>query len=220
MNPILNYKGTYRILAEIDKSTNDFVRDEKGKYCDNDCYITCQNNSKIYFYGYDCNKHAEYEAYIPSIGRGRNIRKKLNESQISYTNYYESDCEVWFRFKDEDMRQIALIMKVKTFGANISPFSSKNIAKRKDIVIPEDKMSKYKEIINTVPKEKFLLIRKFTLNFLEEVLQPKYLKTDKAFNYKTDIKNLMLSRQTKEYIYLKNCWNDYLEFLKNKLNNN
>lgn len=220
MNPILNYKGTYRILAPIDGLTKDFVRDKNGSFCDNDCYIRCQLNNKIYFYGCDASKCMIFEACIPSIGRGRNIHRKLDELDIPYTNYFENDHEVFFRFKEKDMTQITTLLKAVTFGANISPFSSKNLEKRKDIVIPEDEINKYKEIVSVLSKKDVLLISRFTDRFLKDVLQQKYSKNNKDFDYKADIKKLMLSRQLKEYIWIKNCWGEYLVYMKENLKNN
>ena len=43
------FKGTYRVLAELDEVTNDFVRDDKGNIDESfsDFYIKCQGGVKI-----------------------------------------------------------------------------------------------------------------------------------------------------------------------------
>ena len=87
---IQHYKGRYRIKGEIDVETCDFPRDLQGNIDESysDLYIDCQSNNKIYYYG-----KGILNAYIPSIGRGRNIKKALDEKNIPYTNYIETDEE-------------------------------------------------------------------------------------------------------------------------------
>ena len=63
------FKGKYRIKAPIDISTNDFQREPNGSFADNDIYIDCSNGIQIFYFG----NRGMLEAYIPSIGRGRNI---------------------------------------------------------------------------------------------------------------------------------------------------
>ena len=132
---LLKFKGRYRILPELDLGTNDFPRDKNGEISKeyDDIYIACQYGNRIYNYG----KGILY-AYIPSIGRGRNIRKALDKQGILYTDYNETDEEVEFKFKAKDIEPIATLLKAKTNGANISPFSKKNLPKAKDVEIPLD----------------------------------------------------------------------------------
>ena len=70
---INHFKGTYRLKAPIYLRTNEFPRDEKGNYYDHDIYIDCKYGNQIYHYG-----GKELVAYIPSIGRGSNIIKRLS----------------------------------------------------------------------------------------------------------------------------------------------
>lgn len=186
---LMKYKGTYRILAELDESTNDIPRNSNGEIATgyDDLYISCQYGNKIFTYGHDTNGRMLLTAYIPSIGRGRNIKKAMDEKGIAYTNYIETDEEVEFRFKAKDIEPIARLLKAKTSGANISPFSSKNLPKSK-VEIPTEEIQRYKEIIALVPKDDLLIIHKITTAFLESVLQKKCKKNNKEFNYKTDMK--------------------------------
>lgn len=65
-------------MSEIDKSTNDFCRDEHGELCNpHDIYIKCTNKIKVFHYGKDI-----LEVYIPSIGRGHNLLKAIAEEVI------------------------------------------------------------------------------------------------------------------------------------------
>ena len=66
------FKGKYRLKAPYDLSTNDFPRKLNGTLEDIDVYIDCQNGIQIFYYG-----HKKLEAYIPSLGRGRNIIKSI-----------------------------------------------------------------------------------------------------------------------------------------------
>ena len=68
----MKYKGTYRLKAAIDQSTNDYPRDDSGGIDPSfdDIYIKCYGGAQIYHYGF-----STLVAYIPSIGRGQNILK-------------------------------------------------------------------------------------------------------------------------------------------------
>ena len=177
-------------------------------------YISCQHGNRIYNFG-----HGKLIAYIPSLGRGRNITKALKENSVEYTNYIETDEEVEFRFKATDIEIVAELMKAKTSGASISPFSSKNLVKRKDIIIPQEEVGKYKEIISVIDKKDLLIINRITKQFINNMEKSLKKSTkDKAFDIKKDMKKSMLSRQSKEYIYYKNYWNKYLKYLENEIN--
>lgn len=213
-NYLMRYKGKYRLLCELDQNTNDFPRDDNGNIEDIDMYISCQHGNRIYNFG-----HGKLIAYIPSLGRGRNITKALKENSVEYTNYIETDEEVEFRFKATDIEIVAELMKAKTSGASISPFSSKNLVKRKDIIIPQEEVGKYKEIISVIDKKDLLIINRITKQFINNMEKSLKKSTkDKAFDIKKDMKKSMLSRQSKEYIYYKNYWNKYLKYLENEIN--
>lgn len=214
----MKYKGTYRILAELDKVTNDIPRDSKGNASEDvELYISCHYGNKITEWGHDTNGRILLTAYIPSIGRGRNIKKAMDAQGVPYTNYHETDDEVEFRFKPKDITSIAELMKAKTSGANISPFSVKNLPKA-NVEIPSDEIERYKAIVADVNKGDLLIIHKITTSFLTNVLNRKCRKTDKSFNYVEDMRKLMMGRMVKEYIFTKGFWEDYLTYLKKEIN--
>lgn len=216
-NYLLKYKGKYRILPTLEEDTHDFPRHWNGTIDDSDIYIACQYGNKIFCYGrYKGSRTVWLEAYIPSIGRGRNIKKELDQLKIEYQKYTETDSEVLFRFQSKDIDVVAQLLKAKTFGASISPFSSKNLPKS-DIKIPSSEIERYKEITALVKEGDFLIIHKITTAFLRSELQRKYRKNDRLFDYKSDMKRLCLKRQTKEYIYVKGLWNEYLDYLKKEV---
>lgn len=215
---LMKYKGTYRVLPELDMVYHDLPRDIHGniEHDDVELYISCQYGNTIKEWGHDTNGRVVLQAYIPSIGRGRNIKKAMDAQGIPYTHYHETDEEVEFRFKPKDITPIAELMKAKTSGANISPFSIKNLPKA-DVEIPLAEIERYKDIVAAVQKEDLLIIHKFTTNFLTTVLSKKYKATDKKFDYVVDMRKMMMGRMAKEYIYTKGMWEEYLTYMNNKI---
>ena len=215
-NYLLKYKGTYRILPMLDKETNDFPRDIRGNIEEsyNDLYISCYYDNKIFVWGHDTNGRVLLQAYIPSLIRGRHIKKSLDEQNIPYTNYFETDEEVIFRFKPKDIEVVATLLKAKTNGASISPFSSKNLPKAK-VGIPTEEIEKYKAIIADVKQGDLLLIHRLTEAFLVNILNKKYKKeANKKFDYQTDMRKMKMARMSKEYIWCKGLFDEYLTYLK------
>ena len=207
---VSHFKDVYRILPDLLYDKTDFSRNMDGSIDDDAVYIKCQFGCKIYSYG-----NGILTAYIPSLGRGRNIKKTLDKDNIPYTDYDESDCEVLFHFKAKDIEPIAKLLKASTSGASISPFSSKNIPKNKDIEIPEEEMQRYKFIANKVDKKDILKIRTWNNDFLENVLQKKIRKEtkDKKYSYKAEMKSSNMSRQVKEFIYSKGLFEEYMKYI-------
>ena len=72
---ITHYKGVYRLKTPYDLSTNQFPRKLDGTYEDMNIYISCQHDMKIFYYGRNT-----LQAYIPSLIRGHNIIKAINEN--------------------------------------------------------------------------------------------------------------------------------------------
>ena len=214
---LMKYKVTYRVLAELDKVTNDIPRDSKGNASEDvELYISCHYGNKITEWGHDTNGRMLLTAYIPSIGRGRNIKRVMDAQGIPYTNYHETDDEVEFRFKAKDITPIAELMKAKISGANISPFSVKNLPKA-NVEIPSEEIERYKAIVAEVDKGDLLIIHKITTSFLTTVLTRKYKVNDKSFNYQADMRKLMMGRMAKEYIWIKEMWEEYIVYLNKKI---
>lgn len=218
-NYLMKYKGKYRILPKLDLETNDIPRNIYGEIAEgyDDLYISCQYGNEIYVYGCDASRRMWLEAYIPSIGRGRNIVREIKRLGIEYSNLIETDEEVMFRFKAKDIEQVAVLLRAKVNGAGISPFSTKNLPKNKTVSIPTEKNEAYKKIISVLDSKDLLIIHRVTIDFLTNILEKNIKKRDKKFNYKTDMKKLMMGRQTKEYIYYKGMWDEYLSYLKKNL---
>ena len=219
MHYLMKYKGTYRVLPVLDEVYHDLPRDTSGNIIHEEVelYIACKNGNKITEYGKDASNRMVLRAYIPSIGRGRNIKRAMDSQSIPYTNYRETDEEVEFRFKAKDIEPIAELMSVKTGGANISPFSTKNLPKA-DVEIPTAEIERYKAVVAEVQKDDLLIIHRITTDFLSNILEKTYKKLDgKNFDVGVDMKKMMMSRMAKEYIYTKNMWNEYLNFLQKNI---
>lgn len=210
-NGILKFKGMYRILPTLDERTNNFIRKENGDFEDIDLFIKCAFGNKIYYYG-----HGTFVAYIPSLKRGHRIVTELDELQIPYSDYMENDSEIEFRFNVKYMDEVASLLKAQVSGAGISPYSKKNLPKS-DIEIPSDKIALYKAIIAPVPSSDLLLLSRWTTEFLSSELIKKYRRTDKNFDLKSDMRKMKLGRQTKEYIFIKGEFENYLRFLEKKI---
>lgn len=212
---MMKYKNKYRLLAEIDESINDFPRDADGGISDSvGVYITCRNDNKIYSYGKDGHREMQLCAYIPSLKRGHNIVKKLGRLGVPYHDYDETDEEVTFRFSSNDIDVIAELLSAKTSGASISPFSTKNLPKS-DLKLPDEELKRYKDITAKLHDGDWLIIKNINKKFMDEVLAKKLRppKTRKLFDYRSDQKQMMLTRDAKTYIFVKGLFDEYLSYL-------
>ena len=218
---MMKYKGNYRLLPVIDQETNDFPRTPSGDVEEDlEIYITCQYGNRIYAYGTDGHKEMQLAAYIPSLGRGRNIRKAMDKEKIEYYAYDETDEEVRFIFSAKDIEKVASLLKVKTGGANISPMSKRNLPKDKSVQIPDEDMKRYKDITSSLGKDKMFSIKSVNKSFMDNVLAKKLKENPRArkpFDYKTDMRKMRMSRSIKGYIWSKGLWKEYIDYLNDNL---
>lgn len=200
-----HYKGKYRLLAQYDIKTNQFPRKLNGSFEDIDMYIACQKNIKIFYYG-----KSLLEVYISSKQRGRNIIKNIQDelgNDIIF-NIEETDSEVLFKFHSKNMDKLEKYLRPKTSGANISPFSTRNLPKNKTYKIPCEELEAYKEIIKNIPQSRILELTHRTNNFIKNLVTKKVswenIKSDMA------LKGL----KGKEYIHSIGEWDKYIDYLK------
>lgn len=204
-----HYKGVYRLKVPYDKRLNAFPRKLDGTYEDIDVFIDCLNKIQIFHYG-----HGILEAYIPSLGRGRNIIKAIKEefhSDIIF-NIKETSKEVLFQFKAQDMEKLEKYLKPKTSGANISPFSSKNLPRNKTYKIPNEDLVSYKELVSNLPQNQLLLLGKYATSFLQSLTT----KRNTWENIKADM--TLKGLKSREYIHNIGKWEEYVEYLERNLN--
>lgn len=189
--------------CDYDLRTNDYNRKLNGTLEDMDIYVTCQYGNKVFHYGRDV-----LQAYIPSLQRGHNIIKAIQQIEPNIIfNIEETDSEILFRFKYVNSDKIIPLLKPKTNGANISPFSLKNLPKNKDFKIPKEELVTYKQIVQRVPKERILTLTHSTNDFIKSLAT----KKNPIENIKADMK--LKGLKGKEYIYSIGKWNEYLNFL-------
>lgn len=219
-NYLMKYKGKYRLMPELDVNTNDIPRNADGTVADgyDDIYIDCKYGVKIFAYGLDINKRMLLFMFIPSIRYSRSLMRRMKAENIEPVKYIECEDEAYILFKSKNLETIAAIVGAKTLGANISPFSTKALPKNKNVSIPYGCIEEYKEITSQIPRNEISSIKTITSDFLSNILELKYMRTDHSFNYKNDMKKMKLSRQTKEYIYAKGMWDEYLDYLRDNLN--
>lgn len=204
---IEKFKGIYRIKAPIDINTNDFPRKINGQYEDIDLYIDCQFGNKVFYQG-----NSTLLAYIPSIGRGRNIIQKIQETNPSIIyNIEETDEEILFEFKYVNSDKIIPLLKPRTNGANISPFSTRNLPKNKDYKIPDEELDKYKAIVQNIPKNRMISITHSTEMYIKSLVT----KRNPIENIKSGMRQKGL--KPKEYIHSIGKWNDYIKYLEENL---
>lgn len=226
------YVGTYRVLAEYNKDTNDFPRIIGGCYdgqldpAFDDLYIPCQSKSRVHHVGGN-----RLQAYIPSIGRGHNIIKAIYNDTIGdsellnkdYATMYknlsdkglifdieENDVEILFKFKATNIETIMKYMNPKINGASISPFSTKNLPKSK-YDIPEEELALYKEITACISKEEIHIYLNINKGFIEYIAS----KNNSVDNIKSDMK--LKSLKSKEYYHSIGKWKEYLDYIENYL---
>ena len=218
---MMKYKGKYRLLSPIDQETNDFPRTPNGDVEEDlEIYITCQYDNRIYAYGTDGHKEMQLAAYIPSLGRGRNIRKAMDKEKVQYYAYDETDEEVRFIFSAKDIEKVASLLKAKTGGANISPMSKRNLPKDNSVTITDDDMAMYKNVISSINSGNMVRLKSLNKSFMDNVLAKRLKENPRArkpFDYKADMRRLMLAGKTKEYIWVKGLWKEYIDYLNDNL---
>lgn len=155
-----HYKGKYRVKAHYDQSTNDFIRDSEGELDESfgDFYLSGKSGIEIHH-----GVGSELACYIPKLQTGNNILKSYYDKMIGnhgkksvatcvnelIEQGYINDCdilsvEIYFTFNAKYLDDLAPIVKLKTSGANISPFSTRNLPKA-PYTIPKKDMDKYKK---------------------------------------------------------------------------
>ena len=144
------------------------------------------------------------------------INKDLYESELKSSKFFydirELDSETTFRIHKKDFEKVIPIIKPKTSGAGISPFSTKNLPKRK-YEISDDQLREYKNINDSIPQSDKLKLSRITNDFISNVMS-------KNKQYKSvDMKKLMRKKMLngKEFIHEEGFWNEYISYLKKRL---
>lgn len=142
------------------------------------------------------------------------LDEKLYENDMESSNIIfnieETDEEVIFRYHSKHMGQLEKYLKPKTSGADISPFSSRNLPKVK-YTIPDKDLVAYKEIVSKIPKNELISIVHMTKKFLETYAK----KNLKGVDIKADM--ALKGLKGKDYIHSIGAWDKYIEYLKKNI---
>ena len=143
--------------------------------------------------------------------RGHNIVKTIQQSDPSLIfDIEETDSEILFKFKYVNSDKIIPLLKPRTSGSQISPFSSKNLPKS-NFKIPDDKLTQYKQIVSKIPPEKLLTLSRMTYSYLQTLVT----KKNTWENIKSDMR--LKCVKGKEYIYMIGKWEEYLKYLESEI---
>ena len=222
MDTYLNkYKGKYRVYAHYDLQTNDFIRDYDGNLEDSfgDFYLRGRSGIEV--------KHgtgSTLACYIPSLQIGNNVLKSYYETTIGNpkgksmnkivgdlknSGYVEDvdilSVEVFFTFHADHLDALAPIIKLRTSGANISPFSTKNLP-RAPYTIPDKDMELYKKCRGDLTG---LEINKVQNEFIAKKFDD---------NFKIDLRKEML--KPLQYFHKVGYFSEYCEYLRGRANEN
>lgn len=209
------YKGKYRVKAHYDLQTKDFIRDDEGNLDPDfgDFYLSGRGGIEV--------KHgtgSELACYIPKLQLGNNILKAYYDSVIGnrgdksvdkivselknsgYVNDVDIlSTEIFFTFDADHLDTLAPIIKLKTSGARISPFSTRNLPKA-PYTIPKEDMDKYKKA-------------KGELTGLEIArLNEQFIAENFDSDFKTNLRKEML--KPVQYFHKYKMWDRYCEFIE------
>lgn len=209
----------YRVVSCYDQVTNDYPRDENNNIdaSFDDIYIKCRYGNQIYYYGKGKKRGQHYlVAYIPSIGRGNNILKALDEEDETIPfDIEKTDGEILFKFDAKHLDTVATLLKAYLNRKSkdgtyhyISPFSAKNLPKVK-YSIPEDDLQKYKDAISPmkVGQANILLA-------INKLFTKKYILNRKFENEDMRSEQRKMGLSGKNYIHAKGLWNEYVQFIQ------
>ena len=212
---INKYKGKYRVRAHYDQQTKDFVRDDDGNLEESfgAFYLSGRSGIEV--------KHgtgSELACYIPKLQLGNNILKAYYDSVIGnrgdksvdkivselkgggYVNDVDIlSTEIFFTFDADHLDTLAPIIKLKTSGASISPFSTRNLPK-KPYTIPKADMDKYKKAKDGLSG---LDIARLNKEFIAENFDS---------DFKTNLRKEML--KPIQYFHRHGYWDKYCKFIK------
>lgn len=210
-----HYKGKYRVYAHYDLDTFDYPRDSEGNIDSSfgDFYLLGANKIEV--------KHGNgsiLACYVPSTARGYNVLRSyyvavfgIEEkdidiviSQLKKDGYIENcdllDGEVLFEFNAKHLDTIAKIVKLKTYGASISPFSTRNLPKSNYRVPPHD-LAEYKSLVKKMQGFEVLAL---TRRFVSDIL--------KIQDWKSELKKERL--KANQYFHKNGYWSQWLAFIK------
>lgn len=137
------------------------------------------------------------------------FEKEINSSNLIF-NIEQTDEEVLFSFNAKNMDKLKMYLNPRTNGANISPFSNKNLPKSK-YNIPEEDLNRYKQVTSNLEQGQLILLAKYTTDFLKSLTTNKSTWDD----IKADMALKGLSG--KNYVHAIGKWDEYIKYLNNSI---
>lgn len=134
---VAKYVGTYRVLAEYDRSTNDWVKDEFGNIEESfgDFYIPFKNkNGRVECYDKDV---VIFNIWNLSFAKEiiETLKKNFHTRDLVkkgvFEKFIKTDGEYLIYIKEDKMNVLLDFVKLETVGKNIDPFDKRNLPKSK-----------------------------------------------------------------------------------------
>ncbi len=200
---LCKYVGTYRVLAEYDRGTNDWVRDESF----DDFYIPLKNN-------YGRIMHYDNDILIIYINGGRKAQDVMR--QVKQDNHVknlvssglalkiiELDGELLIYIKEENLPLYIPYINPSTYGAKIKPFDSKNLPQSNKV--PRGELKKFEKVKQQVGAKGGYKWANITRQFIFS-------------NCNITLQDLRKSGLNFcNFIYQNNLWEKYLSFLNKNI---
>ena len=201
---LMKYVGTYRVKAELDLHTNDFPRLDNGEIDTSfdDLYIPCTKGVIKHTYIDDDVLSC---CFYDKAQQARNVYLALKEKYPKLLIELEDDgMDGIIYFNAKDIKKVATIVKPKTSGKDIPPFSEKNLPKIQ-YTIPAKDLSDLYAITQS-------LSRGQTMQFFKKTNDDFIKSLPKAD--KVALKESRLGRR--EFIHYRGLWEKYLKYVKRK----
>lgn len=205
------YVGKYRVLAPYDLDTKRFPVNDTGGVDDSfdDLYIPCRKG--VIKHTYEQDRLAVW--FYSKSTQGKNVYKALTKKypklDLKYEDY-EEDCAIYFN--SEDINKVSTIVKPRTSGASVKPYSSKNLPKP-DYNIPGKDLARLYSITKDMDRvTKMHFIKACNKEFNNTINKIKGKKYDAEKERKES------NMKPKEFIHSIGLWDDYIEFVSEQYN--
>lgn len=138
------------------------------------------------------------------------FQKDISNTENIIFEIEETDSEVLFKFKYQDMDKLKSVLKPLTMACNRSPFSTKNLSKS-DYTIPDEDLKGYKSITANLPQNRLIALVHISKRFMNEVVKSQ----KKITELNTEMKQLGM--KPKEFYHYKGWWDKYLKYTETEL---
>ena len=202
---ITKYVGTYRVLAEYDKATNDWVRDEYGNLAASfeDCYVNfVDKNGRLENYCEDI-----LTLNIWNLEKGREIIDKVKKDYHTrdltkkgvVKKIIKTDDEILIYIKENHLQDFLKYIKLETRGKSIEPFDTKNLPQ--PCLVPKKEYDIFDNLRRDINVKGCYLCSSLTREFIKE-------KCNCAIE---DVLSTGLTFES--FIYKNNMWDKYIKIL-------